>query len=103
MKIISTQVRIRRRMPGVPRDIAALARKAREVGAKADPLAWQIVAELARRGWVIRAESTQTPKSAYFALLEANPTAAAEIARLLRGKPISPHEIRIIVNSDAGA
>jgi hypothetical protein len=100
---ISTQIRMRRRMPRVPREIAALARKAREAGAKADPLAWWIVAELARRGWVIRAESAQTPKSTYFALLEGDPSAATEIARLFRGKSMSPHEIWAIVNSDAAA
>jgi hypothetical protein len=102
MKTSGTQIRIRHRMPGVPRDIAALARKAREAGAKADPLAWQIVAELARRGWVIRAQSARTPKSAYFALLEGDPTAAAEIARLFRGKSMSPHETRAILNADTG-
>lgn len=100
---ISTQIRIRRRMPGVPREIAALARKAREAGAKADPLSWRIVAELACRGWVIRAETAWARKSAYFALLEANPSAAAETARLFRGRPMSPHEIRAIINADGGA
>jgi hypothetical protein len=37
------QCRIRRRMPGIPKDIAALARYAREAGAKADPLTWRVV------------------------------------------------------------
>ena len=100
---VSKQIRIRRRMPGVPKDIAALARKAQHACVQADPLAWRIVAELARRGWVIRPGGGSTRKGRYFAVLEANPSDAAETARLFPGRQMSPHEIEVIINSDGGA
>lgn len=86
---------IRRRMPGVPKDIAALARRAKQAAAQGDSLAWRIYAELAHRGWVIR---PRRKGRGDFAFVYQDTVEALEISWLFRSR-LNQHEVTAILNA----
>ncbi|HWI28697.1 MAG TPA: hypothetical protein VN668_17105 [Stellaceae bacterium] len=88
---------IRRRMPGIPGDIAALARRAKRAAKRGDSLAWRIYAEVAHRGWVIR---PRRGGGENFSFLCEDIAQAHEISWLFRMR-LNPIEVAAILEEDA--